>query len=219
MGALSGAGTLTLTGANTYTGLTEVRGGTLELDGGSAAFSSKLVLYDGTEFRLSNGATAALSQLDARGSATFTGDLDVAGGVMNFYVPAAMGKGGTLLAVGGDADVTGSTVNVGIDGASSPLQKGDSLVLVDAAGTLASDHDGKTAAGLAWEHEFDGKAKAKTNGYNIDAPKLKGDTGAAELGLVLKPAAASPLSLELGVQGYAGRREGVAGSVRMRYEF
>jgi outer membrane autotransporter protein len=74
-------------------------------------------------------------------------------------------------------------------------------------------------AGLAWEHEFDGKAKAKTNGYDIDAPKLKGDTGAAELGLVLKPGAASPLSLELGVQGYAGRREGVTGSVRVKYEF
>ncbi|MDR0529027.1 MAG: autotransporter outer membrane beta-barrel domain-containing protein [Zoogloeaceae bacterium] len=74
-------------------------------------------------------------------------------------------------------------------------------------------------AGLAWEHEFDGKAKARTNGYDIDAPKLKGDTGIAEFGLVLKPAATSPLSLDLGVQGYAGRREGVTGNLRVQYEF
>ncbi|MDR1708202.1 MAG: autotransporter outer membrane beta-barrel domain-containing protein [Candidatus Accumulibacter sp.] len=74
-------------------------------------------------------------------------------------------------------------------------------------------------AGLAWEHEYDGKAKAKTNGYRLDAPKLEGDTGIAELGLTLTPTKGQPLFVDIGVQGYAGRREGVTGGVRVRYDF
>ncbi|GHU14905.1 membrane protein [Betaproteobacteria bacterium] len=81
----------------------------------------------------------------------------------------------------------------------------------------------KTTAyvGAAWEHEYDGKAKASTNGFAIDAPKLKGDTGLLEAGLTLTPTAANKQgwSLDLGVQGYAGKREGVTGSVRARYRF
>ncbi|MDR1227499.1 MAG: autotransporter domain-containing protein [Azoarcus sp.] len=74
-------------------------------------------------------------------------------------------------------------------------------------------------AGLAYEHEFDGKAKAKTNGYRLDAPALEGDTGIAELGMTLKPAPTRPISLDIGLQGYVGQREGVTGNVRVRYEF
>jgi outer membrane autotransporter protein len=73
--------------------------------------------------------------------------------------------------------------------------------------------------GLAWEHEFDGEARAKTNGYKIDAPELKGDTGSIELGLSMTPAPNNPLSLDIGLQGYAGQREGVTGSVRVNYRF
>jgi hypothetical protein len=40
-----------------------------------------------------------------------------------------------------------------------------------------------------------------------------------ELGLTLKPSPTRPLSFDLGVQGYTGRREGVTGSVRMKWEF
>jgi hypothetical protein len=72
--------------------------------------------------------------------------------------------------------------------------------------------------GAAWEREFDGKAKATTYGYSIPAPDLKGDTGMAELGLTLtKPGNA--ISLDLGIQGYTGMRQGVSGSLRMAFEF
>ncbi|GHU10030.1 hypothetical protein FACS1894185_0420 [Betaproteobacteria bacterium] len=81
----------------------------------------------------------------------------------------------------------------------------------------------KTTAwlGAAWEHEYDGKANANTNGFAIDAPKLKGDTGLLEAGLTLTPATENKQgwSLDLGVQGYAGKREGVTGSLRARYRF
>ncbi|GHU19005.1 membrane protein [Betaproteobacteria bacterium] len=74
-------------------------------------------------------------------------------------------------------------------------------------------------AGIAYDHEFGGKAKAKTNGYKIDAPSLKGGSGMFEIGLTGKPAANKPLFLDLGIQGYAGKRESVMGSLRVNYRF
>ena len=74
-------------------------------------------------------------------------------------------------------------------------------------------------AGAYFDYEVGGKAKATVNGNKIDAPELRGGTGQGELGLVLTPAPNLPLSLDLGVQGYVGTREGVTGSLRMNYEF
>lgn len=65
-------------------------------------------------------------------------------------------------------------------------------------------------------HEFDGKARGTINDYDIDAPKLKGDTGIGEIGLSLTPSADLPLTVDLGVQGYTGQREGVIGSLLIR---
>ncbi|MDR1831124.1 MAG: autotransporter outer membrane beta-barrel domain-containing protein, partial [Fusobacteriaceae bacterium] len=73
--------------------------------------------------------------------------------------------------------------------------------------------------GAAIEREFDGQAKATAFGLPIDAPSLKGNTGIGELGLTLRPAKAPGLSINLGLQGYVGKREGVSGSFRLRYEF
>ncbi|GHT85327.1 hypothetical protein AGMMS49960_14030 [Betaproteobacteria bacterium] len=72
--------------------------------------------------------------------------------------------------------------------------------------------------GAAWEHEYDGKAKASIYGYKLDAPKLKGDTALLELGLTLTPATKG-WSLDVGVQGYTGKREGVTGNVKAGYRF
>lgn len=74
-------------------------------------------------------------------------------------------------------------------------------------------------AGAYYDHEFDGKARASTNGYGIDAPDLAGGTGIGELGLTLKPSQTLPLSFDLGVQGYVGIREGVTGSLQVKFEF
>jgi outer membrane autotransporter protein len=73
--------------------------------------------------------------------------------------------------------------------------------------------------GAAYEHELDGKARASTYGYSIDSPKLTGGTGIGELGLNLKPSQTPPLSCDLGVQGYVGKREGVTGSLQIKWEF
>ncbi|MDR0737053.1 MAG: autotransporter domain-containing protein [Zoogloeaceae bacterium] len=74
-------------------------------------------------------------------------------------------------------------------------------------------------AGAAWEREFDGKIDATINGYRIDAPELKGNTGIAEIGFTLKPASNSPLSLEAGLQAYGGQRDGASGAVKVNYRF
>ena len=73
-------------------------------------------------------------------------------------------------------------------------------------------------AGAYYEHEFDGKVKASTYGYGINEPDMSGGTGIGEIGLTMK-AAGSPLSLDLGARGYLGTREGVTGSLRVRWEF
>ena len=73
--------------------------------------------------------------------------------------------------------------------------------------------------GAAYEHEFDGEAKAAAYGHAIDAPDLEGGTGIGELGLSFSPSAGSGLSLDLGVQGYTGVREGVTGSLQLKWEF
>jgi hypothetical protein len=74
-------------------------------------------------------------------------------------------------------------------------------------------------AGAAWEHEFDGKARASTSGLAIDAPSMTGDTGILEAGLTLKPSDDLPLSIDLGLQGFVGQREGVAGSFQAKLAF
>ena len=74
--------------------------------------------------------------------------------------------------------------------------------------------------GLAWEHEFDGDMTARNARNNpIDRPTLKGDTGIGELGLSITPSPTGPLSIELGIQGLAGRRRGVSGSAQLKLTF
>ncbi|MDR2366262.1 MAG: autotransporter outer membrane beta-barrel domain-containing protein, partial [Zoogloeaceae bacterium] len=73
--------------------------------------------------------------------------------------------------------------------------------------------------GTAWEKEFDGKAKATLNGRKLLTPELKGDSGLVELGLSTAPFAKTPLSIDVGVQGYWGQREGVTGGFKVNYRF
>ncbi|MCL2877097.1 MAG: autotransporter outer membrane beta-barrel domain-containing protein, partial [Betaproteobacteria bacterium] len=73
--------------------------------------------------------------------------------------------------------------------------------------------------GAAYEREFDGKAYAMTGGRDITPVSMRGNTGVAEVGLTYKPTKYQHLTIEAGVQGYTGKREGVAGSFQVRYKF
>ena len=73
--------------------------------------------------------------------------------------------------------------------------------------------------GAAWEYEFDGKARATVYGLDVPGSSLKGGTGVGELGLTWKPEEARNLAVNFGVQGYTGMREGVSGTLQLKYEF
>ena len=76
-----------------------------------------------------------------------------------------------------------------------------------------------TYIGAAWEHEFEGVSDSSVFGYGIDSPKIRGDSGRGEMGLRFTPTDDLPLTVDLGVQGYAGKKEGVTGSLFVQYEF
>jgi len=74
-------------------------------------------------------------------------------------------------------------------------------------------------AGAAYEYEFNGQADATVYGYALDAPKLKGSTGIGEAGLAIAKSDSFPLNIDLGVQGFFGKREGYSGFLQLKYEF
>ncbi|MCL2117418.1 MAG: autotransporter outer membrane beta-barrel domain-containing protein [Planctomycetaceae bacterium] len=71
----------------------------------------------------------------------------------------------------------------------------------------------KPYLGAAWEYEFAGDARAATYGFAMDVPSLHGSTGICELGVSWKPASQRGLYVDLGAQGYAGKREGVSANL------
>ena len=76
--------------------------------------------------------------------------------------------------------------------------------------------------GAAYDHEFGGKARARAKGLSnvrFDTPEIKGGTGMLELGLTSRPSSSQPIYVDFGVQGYAGKREGVTANVRVSYLF
>ncbi|SBW02892.1 exported hypothetical protein [uncultured delta proteobacterium] len=74
--------------------------------------------------------------------------------------------------------------------------------------------------GAAYEYEFDGKARATAEGYRLRSADLKGGTGIGEAGISIMPAhGEGGLTLDLGIQGYVGTREGLTGSVQLKWEF
>ena len=73
--------------------------------------------------------------------------------------------------------------------------------------------------GVAWEHEFSGKADGTTYNLSLEELSLKGDSGIVEVGVNFKPDNASRLSFNANVSGYVGQNEGVAGKFRMNYAF
>lgn len=74
-------------------------------------------------------------------------------------------------------------------------------------------------AGAAYEWQCNGTARAATYGQDIAAPTLRGGTGIAELGVIFQLAAGKPMFIDVGVKGYAGKREGVSGNLQFRAAF
>ena len=159
-----GDGTLTLGGANTYTGDTYAFGGTLEVTtGGSITTTTGNLLVGADTFSVSGGAVSianvtangghvavSFGSLNADGILTLgddtfgvpnTSTMTVGGGcvtVGSTVLGSTLGSGGTLIVSGGSFTSTGDLA-VGVDG-SGWLQ-------VDTAGTIAVGGTLTTAAG------------------------------------------------------------------------
>lgn len=75
-------------------------------------------------------------------------------------------------------------------------------------------------AGIGYEHEFDGKAKATfMEDCDIDAPYVRGGTGIFSVGATIRPESSQNLTISLRGNGYVGKREGISGSVKLNYAF
>ena len=159
----TGAGTLTLNAVNTYTGMTTVRDGELVLGASGSLASNMLSLHSATTFNALNGlGSHSLNggALNVHGSASYIGNLSAQNARLNFFVPTNMSSGSTMLAVTGTTDITGGTVNVGIEGASSPLMKGDTVTLIDSTGPLTgapvnTTANGQGMQGVTLKYTFD----------------------------------------------------------------
>ncbi|MBQ3058848.1 MAG: autotransporter domain-containing protein [Desulfovibrio sp.] len=73
--------------------------------------------------------------------------------------------------------------------------------------------------GVAYEHEYTATAKGSVYGYALDEPSIKDGSSIGEIWLSLYPANNGGLSLDVAVSGYTGRREGISGDFRLKWEF
>ena len=73
-------------------------------------------------------------------------------------------------------------------------------------------------AGLAWEHEFDGTARATYDGDGTPAPSLRGGSALLELGCSIAPQN-SPVRYDLRLTGWQGKREGFTGGISARWTY
>ena len=78
--------------------------------------------------------------------------------------------------------------------------------------------EGKFYAGLAWEYEFNGEARATYQGMATPSPSLKGGSAMLELGYRFTPKK-SRVSYDVNFSGWQGKREGFSGSVGVNWAF
>ena len=84
--------------------------------------------------------------------------------------------------------------------------------------TKGDNPENQVYAGIAWEYEFDGDARASYQGMDTPSPSLKGSSGVLELGARFAPKD-SNVSYELNLNGWAGKRRGVSGGVSVNWAF
>src|SRR5574344_2174146 len=74
-------------------------------------------------------------------------------------------------------------------------------------------------AGIAYQYEFNGDARASYKGFGLASPSLKGSSGMLELGYRVKPSEDLPLTIDFNVTGWTGVQRGVTGQVGFTYNF
>jgi len=149
--AMSAATTVTLAGATpSFDQINLGNGSSLTVSGGTYDFNTFNV-YDNSN--------------------TLTGDLNAANKNLNFYLADTTQKTDTALTVTGNADITDTTIQVGILGSDSPLRKDDSLVLLQSASLTGApaNQTGVGMQGLLLSYDFD----VETTGNQLVATVTK----------------------------------------------
>ena len=75
----------------------------------------------------------------------------------------------------------------------------------------------KAYAGLAWQYEFGGDAKAAINGYSAPTPSLHGHSAIVEAGYKLN--AGKNLTLDFNLNGAMGKQRGIGGGIGAQWLF
>lgn len=78
---------------------------------------------------------------------------------------------------------------------------------------------GSGYAGLAYEYEFDGEARATVKGLSTPSPSIKGSSGMLELGYILRPGGSNGTAVDIGLQNWLGKKQGISASVNVLFKF
>ena len=79
--------------------------------------------------------------------------------------------------------------------------------------TVKQNDNCKFYGGIAVEHEFDGKAGGCADGLAIRGADTSGTSVRGELGVNFKPTKQSPVTLDLNISGFAGKKRGFTGGL------
>ncbi len=132
------------------------------------------------------------------------------------------------MAEGHDLDIYGKYIWTRVQGTDDTLTTKDKFVFDDMDSnrvrfgvryTYKGSERFVPYVGAAFEHEFSGSCESTVYGHPVAAPSFKGSSGMGELGLMMKPSEDLPLSINLGVQGYVGQKQGISGNCLIKYEF
>ena len=92
-------------------------------------------------------------------------------------------------------------------------------VRVGARVSKAYNNRGTGYAGLAYEYEFDGEAKATVLGFSTPSPSIKGSSGLLELGYIMQPKGVNDPAIDINLQGWVGKKQGFTGNVNFVWKF
>ncbi|MBQ5420542.1 MAG: autotransporter outer membrane beta-barrel domain-containing protein, partial [Selenomonas sp.] len=118
----------------------------------------------------------------------------------------------------------GDDVGIYRDGALFDSAKFDAVnshrLRVGARVTHTLNEKNKIYGGLAYQYEFKGDARATyQSGGTAPSPSVKGGSGMLELGWQVKPGSKSPLTIDLGVTGWAGKQRGITANLQANWTF
>jgi autotransporter-associated beta strand protein len=210
------AGSLTLSGTNTYTGNTVLKAGTLALGAtGSISNSPALSIAAGATFDVSaitpyiwNGGTA----LSASGGATAATIKGASGGIVNLgSQPITLTYDGSHVALSVSQGTLWLNGNPFTVNSASALAAGTYTIVQQASGSIVSSGTYPAVTGTAIDASHSGAIFVTGNGVNLVVSNSAASPPATNLAIV----AAGPASFRLSGQGGANQAYGIYASTNV----